>query len=229
MAGNTGSHRAENSGKNNLRLQYHRTFGYFLAVSKTRSNNVPDHWIRRQTLANVERFITPDLKAREGQSFQMKARAAQREYELFCQLREQVGQQAEAIRKAARVIAGLDALGSLAEVAATTGYCPPTISQDRALQVKACRRHPVVEQLLVEQSFIANDVQLGKGTDLVILTGPNTSGKSCYLRLDRSGAIACSDRQLGTCKASEGWHCRSHLHPCWRRRRSGHWPIHLHG
>ncbi len=171
----------QNSGNSNLRLQYHRTFGYFLAVTKARSSNVPDHWIRRQTLANEERFITPDLKAREGQIFQMKARAAQREYELFCQLREQVGQKAEAIRKAARAVAGLDSLGSLAEVAATAGYCQPTISQDRALQVKACR-HPVVEQMLVEQSFIANDVQLGEGTDLVILTGPNASGKSCYLR-----------------------------------------------
>ncbi|MFL0748487.1 MAG: DNA mismatch repair protein MutS, partial [Prochlorococcus sp.] len=169
------------SGNANLRLQYHRSFGYFLAVSKAKASSVPEHWIRRQTLANEERFITPDLKAREGQIFQLKARAYQREYELFCQLREQVGEQAAAIRKAARALAGLDALAGLAEVAATNGYCCPEITTSRELQLKSCR-HPVVEQLLVESSFTPNDVQLGDATDLVILTGPNASGKSCYLR-----------------------------------------------
>ena len=82
-----------NSGISTLKLQYHRTFGYFLAVSKSKAKDVPDHWIRRQTLANEERFITPELKNREGRIFQLKARAAQREYELFCQLRQQ-GEQA---------------------------------------------------------------------------------------------------------------------------------------
>lgn len=106
----------QNNGNSNLRLQYHRTFGYFLTVSKARSSNVPDHWLRRQTLCNEERFITPDLKAREGQMFQTKARAAHREYELFCQLHEEVGKQAEAIGKAARALTGIDALGSLAGV-----------------------------------------------------------------------------------------------------------------
>ncbi|WP_038024552.1 DNA mismatch repair protein MutS [Synechococcus sp. RS9916] len=169
------------SGNANLRLQYHRTFGYFLSVSRAKSTAVPDHWIRRQTLANEERFITPDLKAREGTIFQLKARAAQREYELFCQLREQVGSYAEAIRRAARAVAGLDALSSLADVAATEGWCAPTVNDSRELTVEA-GRHPVVEQLLVEERFTPNDVQLGDSTDLVVLTGPNASGKSCYLR-----------------------------------------------
>ena len=169
------------SGNSNLRLQYHRTFGYFLAVSKAKSTSVPDHWIRRQTLANEERFITPELKAREGAIFQLKARASQREYELFCRLREQVGDQAEAIRRAARAVAGLDALSSLADVAATEGWCAPEIDESRSLHVKG-GRHPVVEQLLVEEQFTPNDVELGDQTDLVVLTGPNASGKSCYLR-----------------------------------------------
>ncbi len=169
------------SGNANLRLQYHRTFGYFLSVSRAKSTTVPNHWIRRQTLANEERFITPDLKAREGTIFQLKARAAQREYELFCQLREQVGEHAEAIRRAARAVAGLDALSSLADVAATERWCAPEIEDSRQLCVDA-GRHPVVEQLLVEERFTPNDVQLGSETDLVVLTGPNASGKSCYLR-----------------------------------------------
>ncbi len=170
----------------NLKLQYHRTFGYFLSVTKARANKVPDHWIRRQTLSNEERFITPPLKERESKIFQLKARAAQREYELFCNLREVVGSYTDEIRKAARAIASLDALSGLAELAATENYCMPEIidskeSNNRLIEVKECR-HPVVEQILVEENFTPNDLKLGSGTDLIILTGPNASGKSCFLR-----------------------------------------------
>ena len=180
------------SGLSSLKLQYHRTFGYFLAVSKAKAAAVPEHWIRRQTLANEERFVTPALRNREGAIQQLKARAAQREYELFCALRIQVGDQAAAIRTAARLVAELDALGALAEVAATSGYCCPEITdpagpEARLLQIEA-GRHPVVEQLLVEEPFTANSVVLGAipeaapRPDQIILTGPNASGKSCYLR-----------------------------------------------
>jgi len=171
------------SGIPTLRLQFHRSFGYFLSVSRARAERVPEHWIRRQTLANEERFVTPELKAREGRILQLRARAAQREYDLFTQLRQQVGKLAAPIRQAARGVAGLDALASLAEVAACFGYCRPQLEHSRCLQVVA-GRHPVVEQLLVEESFSANDLHLGEPgrPDLVVLTGPNASGKSCYLR-----------------------------------------------
>jgi DNA mismatch repair protein MutS len=156
-------------------------------VSKAKAAAVPEHWIRRQTLANEERFVTPALRQREGAIQQLKARAAQREYELFCALRAQVGEQASAIRHAARLVAELDAIASLAEVAATSGYCCPELTdptgpEARLLQIEA-GRHPVVEQLLVEEPFTPNSVVLGDaGPDLIILTGPNASGKSCYLR-----------------------------------------------
>ena len=182
------------SGISTLKLQYHRTFGYFLAVSKAKARTVPEHWIRRQTLANEERFVTPELKAREGRILQLKARAAQREYELFCQLRSRVGNQAAPIRAAARLVAELDAIASLAEVAATSGYCCPELTdpsgpEARLLEIEA-GRHPVVEQLLVEEPFTPNNIALGSGEtadqpshpDLLVLTGPNASGKSCYLR-----------------------------------------------
>ena len=173
------------SGNPNLRLQYHRTFGYFLAVSRARASTVPDHWIRRQTLANEERFVTPALKEREGRILQLRARGVQRELELFTDLRQRVGEAAGAIREAARLVAELDALASLAEVAATGGYCRPELVDGRELVIEA-GRHPVVEQLLVEQAFTANDLRLGEGgpdsPDLLVLTGPNASGKSCYLR-----------------------------------------------
>ncbi|MEI8250481.1 MAG: DNA mismatch repair protein MutS [Synechococcus sp. ELA057] len=173
------------SGNPNLRLQYHRTFGYFLAVSRARASAVPDHWIRRQTLANEERFVTPALKEREGRILQLRTRSVQRELELLAALRSRVGEQAAPIRQAARLVAELDALASLAEVAATGGYCRPQLTEERELVIEA-GRHPVVEQLLVEQRFTANDLHLGLGhseaPDLLVLTGPNASGKSCYLR-----------------------------------------------
>ena len=177
------------SGNPNLRLQYHRTFGYFLAVSRAKATAVPDHWIRRQTLANEERFVTPDLKAREGQILQLKARAAQREYELFCSLRSQVGEQAGPIRAAARLVAELDAIVSLAEVAATGGYCRPEITdpkgpEARILTIEA-GRHPVVEARLAETGggeFIANDCRMDARTRILVITGPNMGGKSTFMR-----------------------------------------------
>jgi DNA mismatch repair protein MutS len=187
------------SGNPNLRLQYHRSFGYFLAVSRARAASVPEHWIRRQTLANEERFVTPALKGREGRILQLRARAAQREVELFTALRSRVGERAAPIRAAARLVADLDAIASLAEVAATGGWCRPELVEGRELVIEA-GRHPVVEQLLVEQGFTANDLALGgageapgsdstsstipnpPAPDLLVLTGPNASGKSCYLR-----------------------------------------------
>ena len=177
----------KNSKISNLKLQYHRSFGYFLSVSKAKSHNIPNHWIRRQTLTNEERFITPELKEREGKIFQLKARIFQLEYELFCQLRCLIGNQAQKIRRAAKAISYLDVLTGLAELAATSAYVKPDIvntkdiSQARRLSIHN-GRHPVVEQILVEKSFVPNDIELGGGTDLIILSGPNASGKSCFLR-----------------------------------------------
>ena len=177
----------KNSKINNLKLQYHRSFGYFLAVRKTKSINVPDHWIRRQTLTNEERFVTPDLKEREGKIFQIKARISQLEYELFCKLRILIGNKSNIIRKAAKAIACLDVLSSLAELAATNQYVQPKLvkkqDQSSSRQLSIIEgRHPVVEQILVDKVFVPNDVELGSKTDLIILSGPNASGKSCYLR-----------------------------------------------
>ncbi len=172
---------------NNLRLQYHRTFGYFLSVSKAKSIDVPNHWIRRQTLTNEERFITPELKEREGKIFQLKARLSQREYELFCNLRLLIGNEAQKIRQAAKAISYLDVLAGLAELAAINSYIKPKIvsckngSMNREISIIG-GRHPVVEQILVDKKFTPNDINLGTKTDLIILSGPNASGKSCYLR-----------------------------------------------
>ncbi len=172
---------------NNLKLQYHRSFGYFLAVSKAKSINIPDHWIRRQTLTNEERFVTPELKEREGKIFQIKARISQLEYELFCALRILVGSRSKSIRQAAKAISCLDVFTGLAELAATNNYIQPqivnSIDSKKSREISILEgRHPVVEQILVDKFFVPNDVNLGSQTDLIILSGPNASGKSCYLR-----------------------------------------------
>ena len=174
------------SGISNLKLQYHRTFGYFLSVTKSKAKDVPKHWIRRQTLANEERFITPDLKERESKIIQLNSRAFQREYEIFCDLRLIVGKKANVIREVARTVARIDALASLAEVASINNYAKPKIvnnqeSEKRIINIKNCR-HPVVEQMMVEEEFIPNDIYIGNKYDVIILTGPNASGKSCFLR-----------------------------------------------
>ncbi len=177
----------KNSNISNLKLQYHRSFGYFLAVSKAKSINVPAHWIRRQTLTNEERFVTPGLKEREGKIFQLKARISQLEYEIFCQIRILVGKKSNIIRKAAKAIAFLDVLSGLAELAATNNYIQPKIvdnkDENKSRKLSIIKgRHPVVEQILVDKLFVPNDIDLGSKTDLIILSGPNASGKSCYLR-----------------------------------------------
>ena len=169
------------SGINALRIRYHRALGYFLAVNRAKASSVPNHWIRRQILANEERFVTPELKEREGYILQLRARAAQREYELFCKLREQVSLQSSLIRRTARAVAGLDALAGLADTAAVSGWVAPELTEKRGLQITA-GRHPVVEKLLAGAHFTPNDTCLGSAHDLLVLTGPNASGKSCYLR-----------------------------------------------
>ena len=207
----------QRSGNSNLKLQYHRTFGYFLAVSKAKATAVPDHWIRRQTLANEERFITPELKEREGRIFQLRARACQREYDLFCSCASRWGAEADAIRRAARAVAALDALCGLAEVAATSGYCCPRISDDRVLQLQDSR-HPVVEQLLVERAFTPNDVALGDGQHR---SGgahrPQRQRQELLPAPDRADPAAGPDRQLGAGAIRRDRAGGSHLHPGRRR------------
>ena len=169
------------SGISNLRVSYSRSFGYYIGISRSKASQVPGHYMRRQTLTNEERFFTPELKEREGRILALKARSVEREYHIFCALRERVGCKAAFIRSRAAAVAELDTLTSLAELAATSRYCRPVLEEGRVMVIEG-GRHPVVEQNLVQGRFVENDVQLGTITDMIILTGPNASGKSCYLR-----------------------------------------------
>ena len=172
----------EKTGIRTLKVSYNRVFGYYIEVSKSFIDQVPEHYIRRQTLANNERYITPELKELEEQVLTAKDRLTALEYQLFTQLREYLVQQAARIQTAATAAAEADTLCSLASVAVQRGYCRPQITLDGRICITD-GRHPVVEQVLKDSLFVPNDTQLGDTDNQVsIITGPNMAGKSTYMR-----------------------------------------------
>ena len=172
----------EKTGIRTLKVSYNRVFGYYIEVSKSFMDQVPAHYIRKQTLANCERYITQELKELEDQVLNAKDRLTALEYALFTQLRDQVSQQAATVQLTAAAIAEVDVLCSLASVAVQRGYCRPEITLDNTLSITD-GRHPVVEQMLKDSLFVPNDTSLGSADNQVcIITGPNMAGKSTYMR-----------------------------------------------
>ena len=172
----------EKTGIRTLKVSYNRVFGYYIEVSKSFIDQVPAHYIRKQTLANNERYITPELKELEEQVLTAKERLTALEYQLFTQLREYIAAQAARVQAAAGAVAAADALCSLATVAVQRGYCRPEITLDSQIRITD-GRHPVVEQMLTDSLFVPNDTALGTADNQVsIITGPNMAGKSTYMR-----------------------------------------------
>ncbi len=172
----------EKTGIRTLRVSYNRVFGYYIEVSKSFVDQVPDHYIRRQTLANNERYITPELKELEEQVLTAKERCTALEYQIFTQLREFLAEQAARVQAAAAAVAAVDALCSLATVAVKNNYCRPEITLDNTISITE-GRHPVVEKVLKDSLFVPNDTLLdGKENMVSIITGPNMAGKSTYMR-----------------------------------------------
>jgi DNA mismatch repair protein MutS len=169
----------------NLKVGFNKTFGYYISISRAKAGQEPPAgYIRKQTLTNEERYITAELKDRESSILNAREDLNRLEYEIFGNLREEVSQQAELIRTIAASIAAVDVLCALAELAVYRGYCRPQMVATRAIQIED-GRHPVVEQSLPSGFFVPNSTELGgisKAPDLIVLTGPNASGKSCYLR-----------------------------------------------
>lgn len=177
----------ERSGIPNLKVGFNKTFGYYISISKSKSEQAPSDYIRRQTLTNEERYITPELKERENRILTARDDLNQLEYEIFTQLRSQVAEYTEKICQVAKAVAAVDILCGLAEIAVERNYCRPQMVESREIKIIE-GRHPVVEQSLSAGFFVPNSTQLGcdapkyNAPDLIILTGPNASGKSCYLR-----------------------------------------------
>ncbi len=171
------------TGISNLKVSYTKVFGYSIEVSKSNLSRVPSNYIRRQTLTNGERFVTPELKEQEALILNAQERMAKLESELFAQLRTRIAQDAsERILTTAHTLAEIDVYLSLAEVAAKYNYCRPTLNDGDTIHIVA-GRHPVIEQAQTETPFIPNDVELSNAqAQILIITGPNMAGKSTYLR-----------------------------------------------
>jgi len=172
----------EKTGIRTLKVSYNRVFGYYIEVSKSFLDQVPDHYIRKQTLANCERYITQELKELEDQVLNAKDRLTALEYQIFTELREYLAQQAPRVQLTASAVASADALCSLATVAVQRGYCRPEITLGREIRIDS-GRHPVVEAMLKDSLFVPNDTNLGsEDNQVAIITGPNMAGKSTYMR-----------------------------------------------
>ena len=172
----------EKTGIRTLKVGYNRVFGYYIEVSKSFVNQVPEGYIRKQTLTNCERYITQELKDLEDQVLGAKERLTALEYQIFTQLREFLAAQAARVQRSAAAVAQADVLCSLASVAAQRGYCRPEITLDREISITD-GRHPVVEMMLKDSLFVPNDTHIGaKDNQVSIITGPNMAGKSTYMR-----------------------------------------------
>ncbi len=166
------------TGIDKLKVGYNSVFGYYLEVSKAHTNRVPPHYVRKQTTANAERYITAELKDHESAVLGAEEKALALEADLFHRLRQTVASHASPLLRTARALAELDALASLAEAAVNRDYVRPEIVEEDVLEI-AGGRHAVVEAM---GRFVPNDLELGDGRRVIVLTGPNMSGKSTYLR-----------------------------------------------
>ena len=172
----------EKTGIKNLRVRYNKVYGYYLEVTNSYKELVPEDWTRKQTLANAERYITPELKELEDMILGAEDKLAALEYDLYCEVRDSIGEQVVRIQETAKAIAHLDVLASLACVAQSNDYVRPSINTKGVIDIQG-GRHPVVEKMNNNQMFIDNDTYLdNKNHRISIITGPNMAGKSTYMR-----------------------------------------------
>ena len=172
----------EKTGIKNLRIKYNKVFGYYLEVTNSYKDMVPDYYTRKQTLANAERYITPELKELEDMILGAEDKLYALEYEIYSQVRDTIAGEIERIQKTAKAVAALDSFASLAVVAERNNYIRPKINEKGIIDIKE-GRHPVVERMIPNDMFIANDTYLDdKKHRISIITGPNMAGKSTYMR-----------------------------------------------
>ena len=172
----------EKTGIKNLRIKYNKVFGYYLEVTNSFKDMVPDYFIRKQTLTNAERYITPELKELEDTILGSEDRLTSLEYELFKAVRDHLAENVARIQRTAKAVAKIDVYASLALVASRNNYCKPKINESGIIDIKN-GRHPVVEKMITNDMFIDNDTYLNNANNrIAIITGPNMAGKSTYMR-----------------------------------------------
>ena len=172
----------ERSGIKNLRIKYNKVFGYYFEVTNSYKDLVPADYIRKQTLANAERYTTPRLKELEDTILNAEDKLHSLEYDIFCEVREKIASQIERIQQTARAIARLDVFASFSYVAERNHYIRPTLNEKGIIHIKD-GRHPVVEQMIQNDMFISNDTYLDNNKHCIaVITGPNMAGKSTYMR-----------------------------------------------
>jgi DNA mismatch repair protein MutS len=171
----------ERTGIPSLKVRFNSVFGYYIEVTKAHLDKVPPQYVRKQTIANGERFITPELKEMESRILGAEERSVKLEYELYLKIREEVLACLKPLQQTAAALAQLDVLAGLAETARLFGYCRPDVGEAGVLSI-ADGRHPVLEQSLVEERFVPNDTQLDATVQIALITGPNMAGKSTYIR-----------------------------------------------
>ena len=189
------------TGIKNLRVGYNKVFGYYIEVTKSFTDRVPDDYVRKQTLVNAERYITPELKEKEAVILGAQERLLEMENRIYRGVLKQVAEQSTRLKRTAEAIAFLDVTLSLAEVALTNRYVRPEVADDAVLEIKG-GRHPAVE-LTIPEPFVPNDLRLDPDKAIMILTGPNMSGKSTYLR---QAAIITLMAQIGSFVPAEKAH-----------------------
>lgn len=170
------------TGIKNLKIKFNRVFGYYFEVTNSYANLVPDTWIRKQTLTNAERYTTPELKELEDKILNAEDRLFSLEYDLFAEIRDQIGEEVKRIQTTAKAVAKIDVFASLAAVAERNNFIRPIMNTEGIIQIRD-GRHPVVEQMISNDMFIANDTYLDNDKNRIsIITGPNMAGKSTYMR-----------------------------------------------
>ncbi|MGX9808203.1 DNA mismatch repair protein MutS [Exiguobacterium acetylicum] len=170
------------TGIKTLKIGYNRVFGYYIEVSRANAKLLPEgRYERKQTLANAERYITPELKEKEALILGAEEKSVTLEYDLFCGVRDEVKTHIESLQRVSRRIAELDVLVALAEIAETHDYVRPTTTSGRTVNIQQ-GRHPVIETVLPRGEYVANGITLNEGREMLLITGPNMSGKSTYMR-----------------------------------------------
>ena len=172
----------EKTGIKGLKVGFNKVFGYFIEVTKSNLSLVPDRFIRKQTLANCERYVTEELKNLENQILGAEEKVTNLEYNAFVEIRDKIEKEINRLQKSASIIATLDVISSLAQVAEDLNYCKPIVNNNGIINIKD-GRHPVIEKIISSGSFVQNDTYLDtENTRLAIITGPNMAGKSTYMR-----------------------------------------------